>query len=182
MSEIKKKTVLSPEEVTEDKKKYTRKISTPIYEPKKERPVLSDIYITTKRDELIEEIDTDEDLKGDINADLRDFLKSAAERHVVFNFSKIADYYAHLPPKYKTFFEQSGLVIVDYDNAIRNSFVSYEKEVELTRLEYVNNQLTEEMQERRIDKLKNKQLKDEQAYLQEKEGRVHPKDLDDEEW
>jgi len=35
MSEIKKKTVLSPEEVTEDKKKYTRKISTPIYEPKK---------------------------------------------------------------------------------------------------------------------------------------------------
>jgi len=49
-------------------------------------------------------------------------------------------------------------------------------------LEYIDNQLTEEMQERRIDKLQNKQLLDEQAYLQEKEGRVAPKDLDDEEW
>jgi len=161
---------LTKEELKEDKKRYTRKISTPIYEPKRERPLLKDIYDTSKRDELCEEIDNDKDLSGDSNKELRDFLKSAAERHVVFNFSKIADYYAHIPVKYKKFFEKSGLVIVDYDNAIRNAFISYEKEVEITRLEYVENQLTEEMQKTRINKIKIKQLTEEKEYLEEKEN------------
>ncbi len=162
-------TTLSEEELENDKKKYTRKISIPVYEPKNEKPQLNELFITTKRDELCVEIDDDPDLQGDGNRELREFLKSAAERHIVFNFSKIADYYAHLPFKYKTFFEKSGLVIVDYDNAIRNSFVSYEKEVEQTRLNYVENILTEEMQKRRIDKLKTKQLEEEIEYLKGKE-------------
>jgi len=81
----------------------------------------------------------------------------------------------------KKFFEKSGLVIVDYDNAIRNAFVSYEKEVEITRLDYINNLLTEEMQKTRIDKLKVKQLEEEKEYLEEQEKTQELEDLY-EEW
>ncbi|MCD6436270.1 MAG: hypothetical protein J7L15_07765 [Clostridiales bacterium] len=160
---------MTKEESNIDKQKYTRKISIPVYEPKNKKPNLSDIFDTTKRDILCKEIDNDPELRGDDNKELRKFLKSAAERHVVFNFSKIADYYSHLPFKYKTFFEKSGLVIIDYDNAIRNSFVSYEKKIEKTRLEYVEESLTIEMQETRINKLKVKQLEEEMNYLKDKE-------------
>ncbi|EEP88958.1 transcriptional regulator, partial [Yersinia kristensenii ATCC 33638] len=38
---------------------------------------------------------------------------SAAERHTIFNFSKIADYYAHAPADIQALFEQSALVIID---------------------------------------------------------------------
>jgi transcriptional regulator of heat shock response len=157
---------MTKEELEIDNNKYTRKINIPIYEPKNKKPDIKELFDTTKRDELIEQIDNDPLLQGDINKELRYFLKIAADRHVVFNFSKIADYYAHLPFKYKTHFEKSGLVIVDHDNAIRNGFVSYQKEIEMSRLEYVNNALTEEARQRRINKTKIKQLNEEKEYLE----------------
>ena len=158
---------MTKEELEIDNSKYTRKINIPIYEPKNKKPNIKELFDTTKRDELIELIDNDPVLQGDTNKELRDFLKIAADRHVIFNFSKVADYYAHLPFKYKTHFEKSGLVIVDYDNAVRNGFVSYEKEIEMSRLEYVNNILTEETRKRRINDTKIKQLKEEKEYLED---------------
>jgi len=95
---------ITKEELEKDKKKYTRKISIPVYEPKRKAPLLRDVYDTSKRDELVDEINSSPDLQGDENIELREFLISAAERHVVFNFSKIADYYAHMPVKYKKVF------------------------------------------------------------------------------
>ena len=58
-----------------------------------------------------------------LEPDIEKFLLCAAERHTVFNFSRIADYYAHAPAEIQCFFEESALVIIDYQQAIENGFV-----------------------------------------------------------
>lgn len=114
-----------PVESTDKEFKYTRKIEIPIYEPKNVMPKLSDIYNTDKRDELLVEIE-----KCNLPDDIKAFLQSAAERHTQFNFAKIADFYAHAPKDIKVLMENSALVIIDYDNAIRNGFIAYQEEVD----------------------------------------------------
>lgn len=163
---------MTNEEIEKEKSKYTRKIEIPIYKPSADMPDISDLYDTSKKDELIKEINETPDLPEELKC----FLYDAAERHVVFNFSKIADYYAHLPFKYKRLFEQSGLVIIDYDNAIRNGFMAYQEKLEKSRLEYVESVLTEELSKERNEKtqLKIKKLQEEKEYLENIEQ--------DEEW
>jgi hypothetical protein len=146
--------ILTEEEIQEEKTKYTRKIGCPIYEPKGTVPHFNQLYDTTKRDELIREINSE-----DIFPELKEFLLSAAERHVVFDFTKIADYYAHAPVKYKHLFENSALVIIDYDKAIRNGFISFEKEVEESRIDYLENILTNEMMSKNREDVQGKRLK-----------------------
>ena len=146
---------LTPEEIVEEKTKYTRKMYTPIYEPNSSRPVLSDLYCTEKRDELLKEIEDDKEL----TSDMREFLKSAAERHTSFNFSKIADFYSHLPIKYKSHFENSALVIIDYDQAVRNGFISFDKEVQESRIDYLENIITNEKLASNKEEIEIKKLK-----------------------
>ncbi len=99
---------------TSNEEKYTRKIETPIYEPKGIMPGVAELYDTSKRDELIERINA-----AKIPSDIRDFLIVAAERHVVFNYEKIAEFYAQSPKKVQRLFEESALVIIDFGDAIR---------------------------------------------------------------
>ena len=47
----------------------------------------------------------------------------AATRHVVFNYEKIAEFYAHAPAKIQRLFEASALVIIDFDDAIGGGYV-----------------------------------------------------------
>ncbi|WP_261374277.1 lysis protein [Yersinia similis] len=61
--------------------------------------------------------------------DIEKFLMSAAERHTVFNFSRIADYYAHAPAEIQILFEQSALVIIDYHQAIEQGLVHMTKSI-----------------------------------------------------
>ena len=98
--------------------KYTRKIEIPIYEPKAEMPDIRELFDTTKTDELIMRIN-----KFDLPYDVRDFLIKAAERHTVFNYAKIAEYYAHADRDIQRLFEESALVIIDFDNAIGGGYV-----------------------------------------------------------
>lgn len=132
------KTTLTKEEMEVEKTKYTRKIEIPIYEPKNEMPHVSNLYNKDKCNELQAKIKS-----ADIPNDIKEFLYSAAERHTSFNFSKIADFYAHSDFEIKRLFEESALVIIDYDNAVRNGFISYQKEVDDDVQEYING-LTEE--------------------------------------
>lgn len=97
---------------------YTRKVDAPTYTPSGTKPEFSEMYDTTKRDELIEQI------KGkDLPDDVRRFLIDAAYRHTVFNYEKIADYYAQAPADVQDLMERSALVIIDYDKAIEYGFV-----------------------------------------------------------
>ena len=58
-----------------------------------------------------------------VNEPEKEFLRHAAARHLVFNYSKIADYYAHTSPEMQRLMEKSALVIIDFDDAIANGYV-----------------------------------------------------------
>jgi len=164
--------VLTEAEIVEEKSKYTRKIEHPIYEPSKVKPIIPELYNTTKRDSLIKEIN-----EADLFPELKEFLLSAAERHTVFNFTKIADFYAHTPVQYKYLFENSALVIIDFDNAIRNGFVKFQKDVDESRIDYLENILTTDMMLKNKDdvqKKKQKRAEEELALLKSKTKQTAP--------
>jgi hypothetical protein len=97
---------------------YTTKVDSPVYEITGPKPRLSDLYDTTKRDLLVSEIES-----ADIPEKEKDFLIAAANRHVVFNYEKIAEYYAHSSKELQKQFEASALIIIDYQEAIAQGFV-----------------------------------------------------------
>lgn len=72
------------------------------------------------------------ELKNNIsNANISDlekkFLLYAATRHIVFNYSKIADYYASASPEMQQLMEKSALVIIDFNDAIAEGYVKLNK-------------------------------------------------------
>lgn len=97
---------------------YTRKIISPVYEPDNDRPPVADLYDDSYTQELLSEID-----QAELPKEVAAFLKLAAQRHTVFKFNKIADYYAHAPRSVQGLMERSALVIIDFDQAIENGFV-----------------------------------------------------------
>lgn len=97
---------------------YSRKVEAPIYTPKGAKPELKDLYDNSKVDRLVSLIDA-----ADIPQGVRDFLVFAAQRHRVFNYRLIADYYAHAEEEIKSLMEDSALVIVDFDKAIEFGYV-----------------------------------------------------------
>jgi hypothetical protein len=97
---------------------YTNKITAPIYEPKGERPLISALIDRDKTLSLIAEIDMSE-----LPEDVKEFMRFSAERHTVFNFRQIAEYYCHANPTLQNLMERSGMVIIDFDKAIEYGFV-----------------------------------------------------------
>lgn len=106
-------------------KKYTTKVNRPQYLPSHIKPKIEELYNTTKTDKLIYNIK-----KSNISEEEKKFLISAAHRHTVFNYSKIADYYAHSNKEMQELMEQSALVIIDINDAIANGYVKLSKNIE----------------------------------------------------
>ena len=97
---------------------YSRKIEAPIYTPKGEKPISASLYDETKTTELKLEIS-----KANLPVDIEKFLVAAAERHTVFDFRNIAEFYAHADAVTQELMERSALIIIDYDKAVENGFV-----------------------------------------------------------
>ena len=57
-------------------------------------------------------------------------MRFAATRHIVFNYSKVADYYAHSSKEVQELMEQSALVIIDVNDAIANGYLQLSKNIE----------------------------------------------------
>lgn len=106
--------------VKEVDKKYTSKVSVPQYLPNAEAPELYQLCDKSKYRELLRNINT-----SDVPEDVKEFLRFAATRHIVFNYAKIADYYAHATPEIQRLMEQSALVILDIEDAIMYGYVRY---------------------------------------------------------
>lgn len=102
----------------EEEQKYTLKIEPPTYEPTTLKPSIRELYNKSKTRELIHEI-KDSNLPIEEKA----FLLTAAERHTVFNYEKIADYYASASKEMQALMEKSALVIIDFDKAIENGYI-----------------------------------------------------------
>ena len=107
---------------------YSKKVTPPQYLPSAVAPDITDLCMTTKYGELKRDI-----LASNVSDEEKDFLLKAATRHIVFNYAKIADYYAHATPEMQRLMEESALVIIDFDDAIANGYVKLSKRLEAIR-------------------------------------------------
>jgi hypothetical protein len=103
---------------------YTQTIETPIYSPDGEKPAVENLVDHKRTRELMAEIE-----EAGLPSDVRAFLEAAAQRHSVFNFKRIADFYAHSDAGVQHLMERSALVIIDFDQAIEEGFVTVTEEI-----------------------------------------------------
>ena len=106
------------------KEKYTQKVDAPIYEPKNKKPKIEELFNIGRYEDLVAEIE-----KSNVEKDIKDFLKVAASRHIVFNYENIADYYAHSSKEVQELMENSALVIIDFNKAIELGYIQLSDEV-----------------------------------------------------
>ena len=111
-------------------KKYSSKIEAPIYEPKNIKPHILELSNKDKTNRLIREINS-----SNLSMEEKAFLIDAANRHTVFNYEKIADYYSHATPEMQNLMERSALVIIDFEKAIQLGYVKLCDEIRTQYLE-----------------------------------------------
>lgn len=104
--------------------KYSTNIQIPQYEITGECPALEALVDEEKTNSLLGKIE-----QANIPEDIKAFLRKAATRHYAFNYKNIAEYYAHAPAEIQELMEESALVIIDYDNAIRNGYVQLSEDL-----------------------------------------------------
>lgn len=104
---------------------YTIKTDIPQYEIKGEEPLLEELINEDKTNELINKIK-----KSNISEENKQFLIKSAQRHLTFNYSKIAEFYAHQDKEMQELMEESALVLIDYKDAIKNGYVKLSKNLE----------------------------------------------------
>lgn len=66
-------------------------------------------------------------------------MRAAATRHIVFNYERIADYYASASKEVQELMEQSALVIIDFDKAIEQGFVQLNDKMRMLYEQEKNN-------------------------------------------
>lgn len=104
---------------------YSTKINGLIYEIRGEKPRIDELFDTSRCKDLIDKIELSK-----LPQDVSKFLIAAASRHVVFDYGKIAEFYAHASKDVQELMEQSALVVVDLDSAIENGYVEMTKVID----------------------------------------------------
>ena len=120
---------------TQNSQKYSKNIEAPVYEPKNKKPYLLELIDKTKTHRMIRKIDS-----SNLPIEEKTFLIDAARRHNVFNYEKIADYYAHSSKEMQELMEESALVIIDFEKAIENGFVNICEEIKTQYLQEYENE------------------------------------------
>lgn len=116
------------EEVEKEEKKYTMKTNIPQYEVKGEMPDITELVDNCKVNELLRKIK-----QSNLSEEEKKFLRLGAYRHLCFNYSKIAEYYAHADKEMQELMEDSALVIIDFEDAIAKGYVQLSEQVALLR-------------------------------------------------
>lgn len=105
------------EDEEEDENPYTEKTNIPQYDITGEVPDLTELVDEEKTNELLEEIQN-----SSLGYEEKQFLIKAAQRHLAFNYKKVAEYYAAASEEMQELMEKSALVIIDYNDAIMNGY------------------------------------------------------------
>ena len=113
--------------------KYTASAGSPLYVPKDRKPHILELRDNSRAQSLLRAID-----KSNVTPEEKLFLAAAAQRHTVFNYELIADYYAHAMPEMQALMEASALVIVDIDQAIERGYVRLCETVRRLHMEEVS--------------------------------------------
>lgn len=109
---------------------YTRRTDAIRYEPSMDAPPpVESLIDTTKRDRLQERI-REALAAGELDAETAHALTLGAERHLVFNYANLAEFYAHASPAVQALMEESALVLVDFNDAIQHGFVRLSSRLE----------------------------------------------------
>lgn len=96
---------------------YTAKVEAPIYKPTGEKPELSELADQKKFQELLRQIELSK-----VSEQEKEFLRTAARRHIVFHYQKVAEYYAHAEKEMQELMEASALVVIDFKKSIELGF------------------------------------------------------------
>ena len=124
------------EAIKKEQKKYTNVINIPQYEIKGLCPNELELIDQRKYYELVNEIE-----RSDITNEQKEFLLKAATRHLAFNYTLIAEYYAHQDKTMQDLMEKSALVIIDYNNAIKYGYANLMEQInEIEEEDYIYNQ------------------------------------------
>nr|DAT30646.1 MAG TPA: ParB protein [Caudoviricetes sp.] len=113
-----------------DSNLYTKKIASPIYTPTGDKPAISELYNLETYNCLMKQIK-----ECNLDKQTKDFLQIAASRHIVFDYGKIAEFYAHSDAIIQNLMEDSALVIIDFNKAIELGYVCLKKELSDSYLE-----------------------------------------------
>ena len=105
-------------------KKYSTNVSIPQYLPNDRKPNVWSLDDHKKYSQLLYEINN-----SNVSEEEKNFLRLAATRHIVFDYSLIADYYANSDKEMQELMEHSGLVIIDLDDAIANGYVKLSEKI-----------------------------------------------------
>jgi ParB-like chromosome segregation protein Spo0J len=105
-------------------KDYTHKIDAPVYEPKGEKPPIVELFNSERADDLLSKIEASK-----ATEDIKRFLKTAASRHIVFDYGKIAEFYCHADKETQALMEDSALVIIDFKKALQLGYVKLKEEI-----------------------------------------------------
>lgn len=103
---------------------YTKTVNIPQYEPTGEDPPLEQLVDQEKTNELLKEIG-----ESSVSDEEKAFLRLAAQRHLGFNYKKVAEYYANASEEMQELMEKSALVIIDYDDAIAYGYTRLHENV-----------------------------------------------------
>ena len=104
---------------------YSDATNIPQYDVQGEVPDLSELVDEEKANELLDEIEN-----SDLSYEEKSFLRKAAQRHLVFNYKKVAEYYAAASPEMQELMEKSALVIIDYNDAIMNGYSNLSQKIQ----------------------------------------------------
>lgn len=126
---------IDDQDYDDEENPYTTTINIPQYEIRGEEPEIDELVNVEKTNELIKEIKA-----SNVTDEQRNFLIKAAERHLAFNYSKIAEYYAHQDKEMQELMEKSALVIIDFDDAIKNGFAELSNDIEEMKDEALNDE------------------------------------------
>lgn len=106
-----------------DDNRYTNIIPKIQYVPKTRcKPSEISLYNLEKYNNLVKEIKS-----KNLDSEIEKFLLYSATRHIVFDYQQIAEYYSHSDKEVQELMEKSGLVIIDFEDAMENGFVKLQK-------------------------------------------------------
>jgi hypothetical protein len=110
------------EEKNEDT--YSKKIDAPEYIPKGDKPKIEELYNENKTKELLTKISL-----SNITKEEKEFLIKASQRHIVFNYANIAEFYCHANKELQELMEDSALIIIDFKKAIQQGYVTLNEKI-----------------------------------------------------
>lgn len=103
---------------------YSRKVEAPGYVARGQKPSISELVNQDVANGFLAQVE-----KSTVSSEVKDFLRLAAQRHLRFDYEKIAEFYCHADQETQSLMESLALVLIDYNKAIELGYVDLSKKL-----------------------------------------------------